>query len=342
MDSFAYGGLLASLPPEAFRRSWFVPAARRLLGLSLAILGVFTAHQYAQAVPETYISTWGMRSSEYATYSIVAWVPFAAIGVPPSAPPGRTGGLGRWLSWQPLVWMGRISYGMYLYHWFAGKVLDHWWDYLRDFPVLKALALFGLTIPVAWISWTFLERPILEHRDAVINRSRRRAATGGAPGRIQVEPFRCGLSVRPFSCWRNLACPGSSRFWRRIRHGGRFRFDTSPWSNIPVTMNPTAKRLAPQTRGRWLTGCGSAAVPLFGRAPRPERAPLDSSPRGRRIGCGTRRTLGDPRSRRTPGGEATPRTAAAHQHRLSRQGEELVLRDTTRAGVSAKNTQRTK
>lgn len=70
--------------------------------------------------------------------------------------------LRRPLSWRPIVWVGRISYGMYLYHIFLvgpvrSRLASHGWD--RS-PVEFVVVLLA-TILIASVSFVAIERPIL-------------------------------------------------------------------------------------------------------------------------------------------------------------------------------------
>lgn len=70
--------------------------------------------------------------------------------------------LRRPLSWRPIVWVGRISYGMYLYHIFLvwpirSRLVPHGWD---QSPVEFGVVL-AATILIASISFVVIERPIL-------------------------------------------------------------------------------------------------------------------------------------------------------------------------------------
>jgi len=80
---------------------------------------------------------------------------------------GPLGTLPRVLSWPPIVYIGRISYGLYLYHMFAQVLvwqvltpgLEHWPRHLK-FAIRLAL-FFGLTLAMAAASYQYLERPFL-------------------------------------------------------------------------------------------------------------------------------------------------------------------------------------
>jgi peptidoglycan/LPS O-acetylase OafA/YrhL len=77
--------------------------------------------------------------------------------------------LGSLLSSAPLVWLGTISYGVYVYHVFAPRLVGAGLRaiaaplVLHEGPPLFVLSCV-LTLAVATISWKFLERPILDWR----------------------------------------------------------------------------------------------------------------------------------------------------------------------------------
>ena len=86
---------------------------------------------------------------------------------------GRRDALSRTLAWPALVYIGRISYGIYLYH-----ALFKWlvWDWGASHNVTEHLgwalkvivrntAYFGGTIAVASISYLFVERPFLKLKE---------------------------------------------------------------------------------------------------------------------------------------------------------------------------------
>lgn len=71
----------------------------------------------------------------------------------------------RWLSWAPLVFIGRISYGVYLYHNLAQRVSPGVLWRLRGVfefssPALQAVWLAGLTILMATLSFYLIEKPV--------------------------------------------------------------------------------------------------------------------------------------------------------------------------------------
>lgn len=64
---------------------------------------------------------------------------------------------GRLLSWAPLVWIGGLSYSLYLWHWpilVAGQSL------IEDFRIRDGVALTLLAFVPAWLSHRYVENPV--------------------------------------------------------------------------------------------------------------------------------------------------------------------------------------
>jgi peptidoglycan/LPS O-acetylase OafA/YrhL len=86
---------------------------------------------------------------------------------------GFAGVLGVLLTWPPLVWLGTISYGVYVYHMFAPRIVGAALRGIAAPVQLQSGApLFLLstaaTLAVATLSWRFLERPILTWRQSAL------------------------------------------------------------------------------------------------------------------------------------------------------------------------------
>jgi peptidoglycan/LPS O-acetylase OafA/YrhL len=79
--------------------------------------------------------------------------------------------VGRLLSLRPVVFIGLISYSLYLWHWplIVFQRTDAF--LLPDFGIMTKLTLVALSIVIAWLSWRFIEMPF---------RSKARAASKGA------------------------------------------------------------------------------------------------------------------------------------------------------------------
>jgi peptidoglycan/LPS O-acetylase OafA/YrhL len=78
-----------------------------------------------------------------------------------------TRGADRWLprllSWGPLVAVGKVSYGIYLWHFPAILVID---EQLPDTAtVTRGAAVLALTAATTLASWFLVERPFLALKD---------------------------------------------------------------------------------------------------------------------------------------------------------------------------------
>lgn len=68
------------------------------------------------------------------------------------------------LSWRPLVYLGMISYALYLWHLPVYKLLYHQLEGWR-WGLVAAIAI-GISVALASLSYRFVERPFLGHRRA--------------------------------------------------------------------------------------------------------------------------------------------------------------------------------
>jgi peptidoglycan/LPS O-acetylase OafA/YrhL len=76
---------------------------------------------------------------------------------------GFTGWFGAVLDWRPLRYLGKISYGVYLYHYFMPPLLQSIIKNLgfgQSGNLAAALLAFVLTVLVATLSWYLVEKPI--------------------------------------------------------------------------------------------------------------------------------------------------------------------------------------
>jgi peptidoglycan/LPS O-acetylase OafA/YrhL len=75
---------------------------------------------------------------------------------------GFTGVVGRIFESKPVLQMGKLSYGIYVYHMFAPVAMYHFFHlpYIKD-PVLRFPVSILITLTAAILSWKFIEQPIL-------------------------------------------------------------------------------------------------------------------------------------------------------------------------------------
>jgi peptidoglycan/LPS O-acetylase OafA/YrhL len=86
------------------------------------------------------------------------------VVVPAVIGPQRHGAIRRLLRSRPVVFLGLVSYGLYLWHWWIlGIVLGDWlgWELNRGNWVALFLVSFPVVLVAASVSWFLLERPIL-------------------------------------------------------------------------------------------------------------------------------------------------------------------------------------
>lgn len=102
---------------------------------------------------------WGIRGPDFWLFESLSVVPMVAVVA--TATTGYTGIAGAILGSRPLIYVGRISYGIYLYHGFIYAVLTHQLSMLGLINAGPAMfvAVGLLSIVVASGSWIFLEGP---------------------------------------------------------------------------------------------------------------------------------------------------------------------------------------
>ncbi|WP_179187168.1 acyltransferase family protein [Sphingomonas sp. TZW2008] len=81
----------------------------------------------------------------------------------------------RFLAWTPFVWVGLISYSLYLWHW--PTIVFYRLGVHSVLGVAEKLALLAVMIALAWFSWRVVERPF---RTRALLATRRAIFAGGA------------------------------------------------------------------------------------------------------------------------------------------------------------------
>lgn len=159
LDALGAGALLALIQHQRGRIAW-----KRLLAWSLPLAIVMDL----LPLPE------GFRFVVLAAY-----VP-AMVAAVAGAESGIGGWAGTVLASRPIVALGRMSYGVYLYHLFVAAAFASGSKALGypplDLGPVKFIVLFCVTTAVAAASWFVLERPALS-----LKRHFRRVTTGVMP-----------------------------------------------------------------------------------------------------------------------------------------------------------------
>ncbi|MBN2115409.1 MAG: acyltransferase [Anaerolineales bacterium] len=161
IDAFAFGAYLSRYPiPKARLQFFILLGVLPLIGyttqyLTTGEIGKISAFGFPIFLDHGYQFIWG--------YSLLNY--FFAVTLYRVA---KEGAFLRFLDWKPMQYLGKISYGLYVYHapliWFAGRV--------RDLgipePTAKALTVliaFPATLLVAAASYHLMEKPILNLKD---------------------------------------------------------------------------------------------------------------------------------------------------------------------------------
>lgn len=134
-DALCAGGLMA-LSQHKNKPITFSPT------IALLCLPVFLDRYLTLGRPLDYVI------QDAAIITFAAWI----VG---GAAMGFRGVGGKALSSRPMVYVGKISYGVYLYHWFIYGLL----------PDAGFLAVTTLTVLIASLSWRWVECPIMAMKD---------------------------------------------------------------------------------------------------------------------------------------------------------------------------------
>ena len=143
-----------------------------LLAGSLAAAAGWVGCMWLFVVPTTIpagISSIGFALLSGSILCLARWSP------EPTSAPGRAA-----------VWVGTISYGLYLWHWLVMRAMYGWWGAAFagtrtvSWPLSTAVV-FTLTLPVAAASWYFVERPLMRWASARVRPVAPVAAGAGIP-----------------------------------------------------------------------------------------------------------------------------------------------------------------
>lgn len=176
IDMFALGMVLAVLSVGGVvARSRLEAVARRAWPWWTAALVIWLGYSYGIADPNRYDIyeglSWQLRQLAFGSVGLCLLVP-AVFG------PQDHGVIRRVLQFRPVVWVGVVSYGLYLWHYDLIYQLPAWLDRAGpDVPVALSIgAGFGLGLAAATASWYLLEQPLARVSRRGWGRAPRRAA----------------------------------------------------------------------------------------------------------------------------------------------------------------------
>jgi peptidoglycan/LPS O-acetylase OafA/YrhL len=175
IDSFAVGAVLAYLRQTKMLEKMRHLSKTVLLALPLAAFGCFFLGRALMTLPEGNIFL-GFTESVDAVF--LAWLVAVSIG-------GIKGIWGTFLGWAPVVYIGRISYGIYVYHVFVivavSPLLATWGLSAEQHAYGRIAVLIAVTLSLSSLSWHLLEQPFLAWKDAIKPRGAPRPVIVPAP-----------------------------------------------------------------------------------------------------------------------------------------------------------------
>ena len=195
VDSFAVGALIAYMKRARLLERMCFLSPTILFAMPLGAFACFFLGRALMTLPENNLF---LALTETVDAVFLAWALAAAL----------TGGAGRYirlLSWSPLVYLGRISYGIYVYHVFVliliSPLLVRFGVTDTHFAFVRIGVFLMLTFAVAALSWHYVEQPFLAWRNQA-------GSTSGRKAERPQEEF-----VSPVQAWTLL--PGANMM-RRI------------------------------------------------------------------------------------------------------------------------------
>ena len=198
IDSFAVGALIAYLKRARFLER--VPLlSRTILGaMPLAAFACFFLGRALMTLPENNLF---LALTESVDAVFLAWVLSAALI-------GFKGPYGRVLSWEPLVYVGKISYGVYVYHVFViiliSPLLVPYGLTETHFALARIGILLLLTLAVASLSWHYLEQPFLAWKAAVGTKVEARQVSA-QPAKEFASPLPTWVSLPAAAVFRRIS-----------------------------------------------------------------------------------------------------------------------------------------
>jgi peptidoglycan/LPS O-acetylase OafA/YrhL len=177
-DSFAVGALVAYLRQSRLLDQMRFLSRTILFAMPLAAFACFFLGRALMTLPENNLF---LALTESVDAVFLAWALSAALI-------GVKGPYARLLCWTPLVYLGRISYGIYVYHVFVIIIIS---PLLVPYGLTEVHFAFGrialllmLTLALSSLSWHYVEQPFLAWKKALAPAPHRKQAPAEAQGQI--------------------------------------------------------------------------------------------------------------------------------------------------------------
>jgi peptidoglycan/LPS O-acetylase OafA/YrhL len=163
LDSFAAGALIAYLKESRLlEKIQFLPRAV-LLAMPLSAIACYFLARLMTTVSHENVC---LALAETFDALFLSWLLVASLG-------GIKSRYAQFLGWSPLIYLGRISYGVYVYHVFI-IILVSPFLIANGLGVLdRTLILLAVTFAVSSLSWHFLEQPVIAWKNNMTQAPRR-------------------------------------------------------------------------------------------------------------------------------------------------------------------------
>lgn len=154
IDAFGWGGLLAYI--MSLKSNWIVKLNKLKSPIILFSI-LFISIEFGLLHQLDWLK-------HPLFYMLVTWVIFKLCG-------GVKGWIGNLLNWPPVLYLGKISYGIYLYHNVMQWLLPYFMKLLH-IPVplnqgLRFILFFTVTLTVSSVSYYIIEKPILRYKNRI-------------------------------------------------------------------------------------------------------------------------------------------------------------------------------
>ncbi len=150
LDAFAVGGLVAWM----LRHGWgkIVNSPKWAGWFCIGAVAALVFSRYLRYLPDTHPGT---AAVEWFECIFFCWLLLRLVGAPHSF-------AARALTLRPLIYVGKVSYGIYVFHALVSVALSGWLASmgLSHLPFVRAVVLSGVSIAVAAASWRWIERPL--------------------------------------------------------------------------------------------------------------------------------------------------------------------------------------
>ncbi|HMB21593.1 MAG: acyltransferase family protein [Chloroflexota bacterium] len=183
IDAFAFGALISRYPfPNAKKQFFILLGILPVVGyatqyLATGEIGAISAFGFPMFLGDAYKYIWGYSLLNYFFAVAICAVVKEQVFL-------------RFLDWKPMQYLGKISYGLYVYHypiiWFVGRIRD------LEVPeatarVLTALIAFPVTLLISAASYHLMEKPILDLKDRFFSLKRAEKQTTAVERRLNVS-----------------------------------------------------------------------------------------------------------------------------------------------------------